>query len=49
MFRFFPLSVGVANVKDVAHLIATKPGYVTDKRSGEGFVELTERLIALRS
>lgn len=48
MFKFFPLSVGVANVKDAAHLIASKPGFVTLKRSGEGFVELAERLIALR-
>jgi hypothetical protein len=49
MFKFFPMSVGVANVKDVAHLIASKPGFITSKRSGEGFVELAERLIALRA
>jgi HAD superfamily hydrolase (TIGR01484 family) len=48
MFGFFPLSVGVANVKDVEHLIALKPGFVTSKRSGEGFVELVEKLLALR-
>lgn len=48
MFKFFPLSVGVANVRDAAHLIASKPAFVTAKRSGEGFVELAEKLIALR-
>lgn len=48
MFGFFPLAVGVANVKDVAHLIASKPAFVTSKRSGEGFVELADRLLALR-
>jgi HAD superfamily hydrolase (TIGR01484 family) len=48
MFRFFPLSVGVANIRDAEHLIASKPGFVTSKRSGEGFVELAEKLLALR-
>jgi HAD superfamily hydrolase (TIGR01484 family) len=48
MFGYFPLSVGVANVKDAAHLIAAKPSFVTAKRSGEGFVELAEKLLALR-
>ncbi len=49
MFKYFPLSVGVANVNDIAHLIATKPSFITAKRSGEGFVELSERLLALRA
>ncbi len=48
MFRYFPLAVGVANVSDAAHLIQAKPAFVTSKRSGDGFVELAERLIALR-
>jgi len=48
MFRYFPLSVGVANIKDVVHLIATKPAFVTAKKSGEGFVELAGRLLMLQ-
>lgn len=49
MFKYFPMSVGVANVNDVAHLIASKPAYITTKKSGDGFVELAERLLALRA
>jgi HAD superfamily hydrolase (TIGR01484 family) len=48
MFGFFPLSVGVANVQDALHLIASKPAFVTSKRSGEGFVELAARLVTLQ-
>ncbi|HVX98875.1 MAG TPA: HAD-IIB family hydrolase [Pseudorhodoplanes sp.] len=48
MFRYFPLSVGVANVRDAAHLMTAKPAFVTAKKSGAGFVELADRLLALR-
>jgi HAD superfamily hydrolase (TIGR01484 family) len=46
MFAHFPLSVGVANVRRLADLIATLPAFVTIGESGAGFVELAERLIA---
>jgi HAD superfamily hydrolase (TIGR01484 family) len=48
MFGFFPLSVGVANVRHFADRIATLPTYVTDGESGAGFVETAERLLAAR-
>ena len=45
MFGFFPLSVGVANVRDYAGRIEHEPRFVTNGRSGAGFVELAEQLI----
>ncbi|BAT59021.1 phosphoglycolate phosphatase [Variibacter gotjawalensis] len=48
MFAAFPLSVGVANVKRLAHRIANKPKFVTEHESGAGFVELVEALLAAR-
>ena len=48
MFGHFPLSVGVANVLDFGHRIPAMPGYVTTKRSAEGFAELAEQLISAR-
>jgi HAD superfamily hydrolase (TIGR01484 family) len=48
MFRAFPLSFGVANVRASAHRLAAKPRYVTRGRSGEGFAELADRILAAR-
>ncbi|MBK7470640.1 MAG: HAD-IIB family hydrolase [Betaproteobacteria bacterium] len=45
MFDFFPLSVGVANVRDYAGRIEHEPRYVTEAKSGAGFVELAELLL----
>ena len=47
MFEFFPLSVGVANVRDYAGQIQHEPKFITAGRSGAGFVELAELLINL--
>lgn len=49
MFDFFPNSVGVANVREFGDLVKTLPRWVTEKRSGEGFVELASALLAARS
>lgn len=49
MFGHFPLSVGVANVLDFGDRIPALPGYVTARRSAEGFAELAERLILSRT
>lgn len=49
MFGYFPLAVGVANVRDAAHLMADKPAFVTTKKSGAGFVEMAGRVLALRA
>jgi HAD superfamily hydrolase (TIGR01484 family) len=49
LFEAFPLSVGVANVRDEAHRMRHLPAYVTRARSGAGFVELAAHLLRLRS
>jgi len=49
MFGFFPNGVGVANVRDFADAMPNLPRWVTTARSGAGFVELAEALIAARS
>jgi len=49
MFGFFPNGVGVANVRDFADAMPHLPRWVTRARSGAGFVELAEALIAARS
>lgn len=46
MFRFFTHAVGVANVADFGARLADAPAYVTTGRSGEGFVEVAELLLA---
>jgi HAD superfamily hydrolase (TIGR01484 family) len=46
MFSFFPNSVGVANVADFGARLSDAPAYVTRGRSGEGFVEAAELLLA---
>jgi HAD superfamily hydrolase (TIGR01484 family) len=48
MFQAFPLSIGVANVRDFAARMRALPAYVTRLRSGEGFVELARHLIGAR-
>ncbi|MBI5909633.1 MAG: HAD-IIB family hydrolase [Betaproteobacteria bacterium] len=45
MFGFFSNSVGVANVADFGARLSDAPAYVTSRRSGEGFVEVAERLL----
>ena len=49
MFGFFPNGVGVANVRDFAGAMTALPRWVTQARSGAGFVELARMLIAARS
>ena len=45
MFAFFPLSVGVANVRDFLERMPAEPKFVTTARSGAGFAELAEMII----
>jgi HAD superfamily hydrolase (TIGR01484 family) len=49
MFSFFPRAVGVANVRDFTGRMAALPTYVTTARSGAGFAELVEALLAART
>jgi HAD superfamily hydrolase (TIGR01484 family) len=48
MFAYFPNAVGVANIRDFADRIASKPRYVTRGRAGAGFLELARALIEAR-
>ena len=45
MFDYFPLSVGVANVRAARARIATPPKYVTTHPAGAGFAEVVEHLL----
>ncbi len=46
MFRFFPHSVGVANIREHLPRLTSLPAYVTDAAGGAGFVEFAEALLA---
>jgi HAD superfamily hydrolase (TIGR01484 family) len=48
MFGFFPNAVGVANVREFADQMPYLPGWITAARSGAGFVELAQALLAAR-
>jgi len=49
LFAYFSNAVGVANVRDCMAAIETLPRFVTRARGGEGFVELTRRVLELRA
>jgi hypothetical protein len=49
MFGFFANAVGVANVRDFAADMAHLPRWVTAARSGAGFAELADALLAART
>jgi len=48
MFRHFPNSVGVANVRAFADRLEHPPVYVTRGRGGKGFAELARAILAAR-
>ena len=45
LFRFFPHSVGVANVLQFKDKITDKPAWVTRQEGGYGFAEMVDRLL----
>jgi HAD superfamily hydrolase (TIGR01484 family) len=49
MFGYFSNGVGVANVRDFADAMPHLPRWITRARSGAGFVELAQALIAARA
>lgn len=49
MFAHFPVSVGVANVRDFVGRMDALPTFITPSRCGEGFAEFAATLLALRS
>ena len=48
MFAFFPNAVGVANVREMADLMASLPRYVTPSAGSAGFAELAQALLDAR-
>lgn len=48
MFAYFPNSVGVANLANFIDRLKSPPTYITSKPSGEGFVEMAEKLLLAR-
>jgi len=45
LFEFFPLSVGVANVRRFLSKMKTHPQYITTQEAGAGFQEIAELLV----
>lgn len=48
MFGYFPVSIGVANVRAFLDRMRRPPAYVCSREGGEGFAEFAERLLGLR-
>jgi HAD superfamily hydrolase (TIGR01484 family) len=46
MFGYFPQSIGVANIRDFGGRIEHPPAYVTSERSGRGFREAADCILA---
>lgn len=49
MFDYFPLSVGVANVRRFLPMMDAHPKFITDAEGGDGFAELMQHILRLRS
>jgi HAD superfamily hydrolase (TIGR01484 family) len=49
MFAHFPMACGVANLVTYRGLVAHLPHFVTSRRSGDGFSELTRTLLERRA
>lgn len=49
MFAYFPMSFGVANVKDFEGQMNANPTWVARGRGGDGFVEIAKTLLDARS
>lgn len=49
MFGYFPLSVGVANLREFAAQLTVWPAFITDGERGAGFAEVARRLLDARS
>lgn len=46
MFKFFPNSVGVANIRQFAADLAVTPRWITERPGGLGFAELADTLLS---
>jgi HAD superfamily hydrolase (TIGR01484 family) len=48
MFGYFPLSIGVANIRAFLSRLSAAPAYVARGSGGEGFAEFARRLLRVR-
>jgi HAD superfamily hydrolase (TIGR01484 family) len=48
MFGFFPLSVGVANLRDFAAQLHTWPAFITERARGDGFAQVAASVLRAR-
>lgn len=48
MFEFFPLSFGMANIKELLGLMNKHPAYITDSPAGAGFSEVAALLLTAK-
>lgn len=48
MFKFFDISVGVANIHSQIHRLTAQPKFVTEGHGGSGFVEMSDWLLKHR-
>ncbi|MCO4744366.1 MAG: HAD family phosphatase [Proteobacteria bacterium] len=49
MFKFFDMSIGVANVRDFLGRMESHPTYICEGNGGHGFAEGARRILELRS
>jgi HAD superfamily hydrolase (TIGR01484 family) len=49
MFERFPLSIGVANLREFAAQLKSWPAYITEGERGAGFAEVARALLAARA
>jgi HAD superfamily hydrolase (TIGR01484 family) len=48
MYSFFPIGIGVANIKPLAHLMDHLPAFITASEGGQGFAEFADVLLKAR-
>ena len=48
MYSYFPLGIGVANIRPLAHLMDHLPAYVAPSEGGQGFAEFADLLLRAR-
>jgi HAD superfamily hydrolase (TIGR01484 family) len=49
MFEYFPHAIGVANLRDFGTRLMRQPAYISTARSGAGFHEIADLILAARS
>ena len=47
LFQYFPISCGVANVKDFKSEMTHLPKYVSTSKGGKGFIEICKKIFRL--